>query len=89
MATNPGVRCETRNAGGIYVFSDEGQRVFDRFGAPPIPLVPLVLDHNLRNTRQIATAFQPLVDSPMRFMGGDGPDVSFVPCSAGEAHGRR
>ena len=75
------------DAGGIYVFSDEGQRVFDRFGAPPIPLVPLVLDHNLRNTRQIATAFQPLVDSPMRFMGGDGPDVSFVPCSAGESLG--
>ena len=72
-------------AGGIYVFTDEGQRVFDRFGAPPVPLVPLVLDHNLRNTRQIATAFQPLVDSPMRYMGGDGPDVSFVPCSAAEA----
>ena len=28
------------------------------------------------------SAFQPLVDSPMRYMGGDGPDVSFVPCSA-------
>jgi hypothetical protein len=42
-------------------------------------LVPLVLDHNLRNTRQIATAFQPLVDSPMRYMGGNGPEVSFVP----------
>ena len=74
-------------SGGIYVFSDEGQRVFDRFGAPPVPLVPLVLDHNLRNTRQIATAFQPLVDSPMRYMGGDGPDVSFVPCTAAEAMG--
>ena len=74
-------------SGGIYVFSDEGQRVFDRFGAPPVPLVPLVLDHNLRNTRQIATAFQPLVDSPMRYMGGDGPDVSFVPCTADEAMG--
>ena len=72
-------------SGGLYVFSDEGQRVFDRFGAPPVPLVPLVLDHNLRNTRQIATAFQPLVDSPMRYMGGDGPDVSFVPCAAEDA----
>ena len=72
-------------SGGLYVFSDEGQRVFDRFGAPPVPLVPLVLDHNLRNTRQIATAFQPLVESPMRYMGGDGPDVSFVPCTADEA----
>ena len=40
--------------GGIYVFTDEGQRVFNRYGSPPVPLVPLILDHNLRNTRQIA-----------------------------------
>lgn len=67
--------------GGIYVFTDEGQRVFDRHGSPPVPLVPLVLDHNLRNTRQIANAFQPLVDLPMRFLGGDGPAVRFVACT--------
>ena len=73
------------DAGGLFIFSDEGQRVFDRHGSPPVPLVPLVLDHNLRNTRQIATAFQPLVDSPMRYLGGDGPDVSFVPCTADDA----
>ncbi len=71
--------------GGIYVFTDEGQRVFDRHGSPPVPLVPLVLDHNLRNTRQIATAFQPLVDHPMRFLGGDGPAVTFVPCARADA----
>ena len=40
--------------GGLYVYSDENQRVFARFGRPPVPLVPLVLDHCLRNTRQIA-----------------------------------
>ena len=34
--------------GGLYVFTDEGQRVFNRHGSPPVPLVPLVLDHNLR-----------------------------------------
>lgn len=73
--------------GGIYVFSDEGQRVFDRHGARPVPLVPLILDHNLRNTRQIANAFQPLVDHPMRFMGGEGPAVRFVRCSADIAMG--
>jgi len=72
-------------SGGIYVFTDEGQRVFDRHGAPPVPLVPLILDHNLRNTRQIATAFQPLVDHPMRFLGGEGPAVTFVACSTAEA----
>jgi Nuclease-related domain/UvrD-like helicase C-terminal domain len=71
--------------GGLYVFSDEGQRVFNRYGTPPVPLVPLVLDHNLRNTRQIANAFQPLVDHPMRFLGGDGPAVKFVACSHDEA----
>ena len=73
------------DTGGIYVFSDEGQRVFDRQGTPPVPLVPLILDHNIRNTRQIATAFQPLVDHPMRYLGGDGPDVAFVPCSRDDA----
>ncbi len=46
-------------AGGLYVFSDEGQRVFSRFGGPPAGLVPLVLDQNLRNTRQIARASRP------------------------------
>lgn len=71
--------------GGIYVFSDEGQRVFDRIGSPPVPLVPLILDHNLRNTRQIASAFQPLVDHPMRFRGGDGPDVTFIGCDFADA----
>ncbi|WP_372451414.1 NERD domain-containing protein [Mycolicibacter acidiphilus] len=71
--------------GGLFVFSDEGQRVFDRQGAPPVPLVPLVLDRNLRNTRQIATAFQPLVDHPIRFLGADGPEVTFVPCRGEDA----
>lgn len=74
-------------AGGIYVFTDEGQRVFTRHGSPPVPLVPLILDHNLRNTRQIANAFQPLVDHPMRFLGGEGPAVEFVACSHTEAMG--
>jgi len=70
---------------GLYVFSDEGQRVFERQGTPPIPLVPLVLDANLRNTRQIAEAFNPLVGQRMRLQGGNGPPVRFVPCSAEEA----
>lgn len=66
--------------GGLYIFSDEGQRVFDRQGVPPVTLVPLVLDSNLRNTRQIAEAFKPLVGQRMRLKGGDGPVVRFVPC---------
>ena len=87
--THGGTRCSRPSkddeTGGLYVFTDEGQRVFSRHGSPPVPLVPLVLDHNLRNTRQIANAFQPLVDHPMRFLGGEGPAVKFVACSQDDA----
>ncbi|MEO3938581.1 NERD domain-containing protein [Dermatophilaceae bacterium Soc4.6] len=64
--------------GGLYVYSDENQRIFPRYGRPPVPLVPLVLDHNLRNTRQIAQAFSPLAPMRMRLRGGDGDEVQFV-----------
>lgn len=65
--------------GGIFAYSDERQRVFARFGRPPLALVPLVLDHNLRNTRQIAQSFAPLAPASMVLRGGDGPEVEFVP----------
>jgi hypothetical protein len=71
--------------GGLYVYSDENQRIFARFGQPPVPLVPLVLDHNLRNTQQIAKAFGPLAPMRMHLKGGDGADVSFVPCASEDA----
>ncbi len=64
--------------GGLYVYSDENQRIFARFGQPPVPLVPLVLDHNLRNTRQIHETFGPLAPTRMTSRGGDGLDVTFV-----------
>lgn len=70
--------------GGLYVYSDENQRIFARFGQPPVPLVPLVLDHNLRNTQQIAKAFGPLAPMRMHLRGGRGEDVSFVPCPSGD-----
>jgi hypothetical protein len=54
------------------VFTDQGQRVFNRYGYP-LCRCPLNLDHNVRNTRQIANAFQPLVDHPIRFLGGEAP----------------
>jgi len=71
--------------GGLYVYSDENQRIFARFGRPPVTLVPLVLDHNLRNTRQIHESFGPLAPSRMYSRGGEGPAVRFVPCSAADA----
>ncbi|MEO9329128.1 nuclease-related domain-containing DEAD/DEAH box helicase [Gordonia aurantiaca] len=73
------------DTGGIYVFSDEAQRVFARQGSPPVDLVPLVLDHNLRNTKQIAETFKPLVGQRMQLHGGEGPEVEFIACPAEEA----
>ena len=73
--------------GGLYVFTDEGQKVFSRFGGPPRGLLPLVLDQNLRNTRQIAETFSTLAPNRMRLGDTDGPAVTFVECSADEACG--
>ena len=73
--------------GGLYVYSDENQRIFARFGRPPVQLVPLVLDHNLRNTKQIHDSFGPLAPSRMYASGGDGPAVRFVPAAAEDAIG--
>lgn len=66
------------SVGGIFAYTDERQRVFARFGRPPLAMVPLVLDHNLRNTRQIAEGFLPLAPTSMVLRGGDGPQVEFV-----------
>ncbi len=71
--------------GRLHVYSDEQQRVFRRFGRPPVTLVPLVLDHNLRNTKQIAGTFLPLAGARMELRGDDGPQVEFVPASTAEA----
>jgi hypothetical protein len=73
--------------GGLFLYSDENQRLFQRFGRPPVPLVPLVLDHNLRNTRQIAEVFRPLAPLRMRLEGGDGPEVTHVHADADSAVG--
>ena len=71
--------------GGVFAFSDEGQRVFARFGRPPVDLVPLELDENLRNTKQIAATFGSLTHAQMRYRGGDGVPVRFVPCRTDDA----
>lgn len=67
--------------GGLYVYSDENQALFPRFGRPPVALLPLLLDHNLRNTRQIAESFASLAPMRMRARGGDGPEVEFEAAS--------
>ena len=74
--------------GSLYAFVDEGQRVFARGGRPPIPLVPIVLDENVRNTKPIAQTFGSLAITQMRYRGGDGDPVLFIPCSEAEAISR-
>ena len=69
-------------AGGVFVFADEGQRVFARQGRPPVALVPVLLEENLRNTVPIAQTFGSLAPLQMRYRGGEGPPVRFVPCAA-------
>jgi Nuclease-related domain/PhoH-like protein len=74
-----------QETGGLYAFLDEAQRVFDRYGEVPIPLPPIVLDENIRNTKQIAQVFGSLGAGQARYRGKDGPPVRFVPCSPDEA----
>lgn len=72
----------SEETGGLFVYSDENQRIFARYGQPPVQLVPLVLDHNLRNTQEIYESFGPLAPSRMYSRGGHGPEVRFVTCTA-------
>ncbi|MCF6508716.1 nuclease [Blastococcus sp. MG754426] len=77
----------TPEGGCLYVFADEGQRVFARQGRPPVALTPFDLDENLRNTKQIAGTFGSLTTSQMRYRGGDGVPVRFVQCDTDDAIG--
>ena len=43
--------------GALYVITDEGHRLFAGHTSPPVPLVPLVLDHNVRNAAGSPTPF--------------------------------
>ena len=71
--------------GGLYVFLDEGQRVFDRSDATPIELAPFPLDRNLRNTKRIAQVFGSLCLEQPTYEGLEGPPVRFIACSSEDA----
>ncbi|SDG35413.1 NERD domain-containing protein [Klenkia brasiliensis] len=71
--------------GCLYVFSDEGQRVFMRQGQSPVPLESYDLVQNLRNTKQIGGTFSSLAKAQMKLLGGDGVPVQFVPCATDDA----
>jgi superfamily I DNA/RNA helicase len=67
----------------LAVFRDDEQAVFsERRGRPDLPLVPLVLDDNLRNSRQIVETFRPLVDAEITAKGGSAFPVEFIDCAA-------
>src|SRR3712207_1153355 len=61
--------------GSLYVFSDEGQRVFARQGRPTVDLMPIPLHENLRNTKQIAGTFSSLAPEQMQIRGQSGVPV--------------
>ena len=71
--------------GCLYVFADEGQRVFARQGRPPVALVPFNLNENLRNTKQIASTFGSLTTTQMKNRGGNGLPVRFIQCATTDA----
>ena len=73
------------DAGGLYVFLDEGQRVFDRLGAAPIELAPFPLDRNIRNTKRIAQVFGSLGVQQSTYEGLVGPPVRFIACKSDDA----
>ncbi|MGY1620504.1 NERD domain-containing protein [Geodermatophilus sp. SYSU D00691] len=73
-------------AGCLYVFSDEGQRIFARQGRPTVELMPIPLTENLRNTKQIAGTFSSFVPG-MKVRGQSGVPVRFVQCSTEDAVG--
>jgi hypothetical protein len=67
----------------LAVFRDDEQTVFsERRGRPELPLIPLVLDDNLRNSRQIVDTFRPLVAAEITAKGGSSFPVEYVDCSS-------
>jgi hypothetical protein len=71
--------------GGVFIFMDEGQRVFQRKGAAPVDGEPFLLRRNFRNTKRIAQTFGSLAADEVRFHGHEGTNVRFVQCSAEDA----
>lgn len=66
--------------GGLYLFSDSGQRIFGRSGVLPECGAVFSLEHNLRNTRDVFETFATMMPTRMRHRGGIGPKVRFVSC---------
>lgn len=71
--------------GGLFVFLDEAQRVFDRDGHAPVDLALVPLEENLRSTRQIAQVCGAFVDGVVKPRGPVGTPVRVVDVPAEDA----
>ncbi|MBK5248917.1 MAG: NERD domain-containing protein [Actinomycetales bacterium] len=64
--------------GGLFVFMDDGQRVFPRDGRAPIELAPITLTENVRSTKQIAQLCGAVAGIQVTPRGGNGVPVRVV-----------
>lgn len=73
--------------GEIYAFLDDRQDVYRRWGneSSVADLVPIHIDENLRNTRNIANAFKPLAADGFTPKGSTGLPVRRVQCATEDA----
>ena len=72
-------------SGGLFVFTDDDQRIFNREGASGLGLVPIRLTTNVRNTKPIASTAAAMVKNPPRILDFDGAPVIFIDCPQSEA----
>ncbi len=73
------------DAGGLFAFLDDSQRVFGRDGVAPIELPPVRLDENLRSTKQIAQLSGAFAEGTVKPRGLAGAPVRVVDVPADDA----
>lgn len=72
--------------GGLFVFGDMDQNVFDRDELRTLGIATSRLTRNMRNARPIAVLASRLTTTASRNLGIDGPDVRVIDCPRSEAH---
>ncbi len=71
--------------GGLFVFGDMDQNLFDRDELRALGLATARLTRNMRNARPIAELAGLLSSSKSRHLGIEGPAVEFQPCTFDQA----
>jgi len=72
--------------GGLFVFGDMDQNVFDRDEIKVLGLATSRLTRNMRNARPIAELAGRLSSATAKHLGLEGPAVGFEHCTAATAH---